>query len=53
MNIAFLIIKYRNNPKFSDRMVWQTVEQSDQGLYCLPFYLHILDKFLYGKNLFV
>ena len=41
---------YRNNPKFSDRQVWansvdldQTVrqEQSDQGLHCLPFHLHI------------
>ena len=55
-----------NDPKFTDRQVWaksvdpdQTapggvlVEQSDQGLHCLPFYLHILDKFLHGKNLFV
>ena len=41
---------YHNNPKFSDRQVWansvdldQTVrqEQSDQGLHCLPFHLHI------------
>ena len=46
---------YRNNPKFLDGQVWAIsvdpirmllVEQSDQGLHCLPFYLHILDKFL-------
>ena len=24
-------------------------EQSDQGLHCLPFRLHRLDSFLYGK----
>ena len=24
-------------------------EQSDQGLHCLPFCLHLLDTFLYGK----
>ena len=26
------------------------MEQSDQGLHCLPFYLHILAKFFYGKT---
>ena len=26
------------------------VEQSDQGLPCLPFYLHIFDKFLNEKT---
>ena len=45
---------YCNDPKFSDRQEWansadpnQTVpreEQSDQGLHCLTFYLHLLDK---------
>ena len=25
-------------------------EQSDQGLHCLPFRLHLLDKLLYGKS---
>ena len=41
--------------------LWQTVqtkirllllleEQSDQGLHCLPFHLHVLDKFLYGNT---
>ena len=53
---------YRKDPRFLDRQVWvnsvdpdQTalVEQSDQVLHCLPFYLHSLDKILYGKNLFV
>ena len=24
-------------------------EQSDQGLHCLPFCLHLLDAFFYGK----
>ena len=46
---------YRNDPKFSDRQVWansadpdQTApkEQSDQGLHCLQFPLHLLDAFL-------
>ena len=36
------------------RSVWthrsrQTVKQSDQGLYCLPFCLHLLDTLLFGK----
>ena len=25
-------------------------EQSDQGLHCLLFHLHLLDKLLYGKT---
>ena len=38
---------------------WQTVptqirlvleDQSDQGLHCLPFYLHLLYKFPYGMT---
>ena len=50
---------YSNDPKFSDRQVWansvgpdQTApegawkEQSDQGLHCLPFQLHLLDILL-------
>ena len=24
-------------------------EQSDQGLHCLPFHLHLLDSLLYGR----
>ena len=52
-------ILYRNDPKFSDRQVWANsgdqirlllMEQSDQGLHCLLFYLHILNTFLYGKT---
>ena len=42
---------YRNVPKFSDSQVWansedpdQTApEQSDQGLHCLQFPVHLLD----------
>ena len=48
-------IAYRNDPKFSDRLVWansadpdQTAplleEQSDQGLHCLLFPLHLFDE---------
>ena len=52
------MILYRNEPKFSDRQVLansadpdQTLllEQSDQGLHCLPFRLHRLDSLLYGR----
>ena len=50
----------RNVPKFSDRQIWansadpdQTAplleEQSDQGLHCLQFPLHLLDALLEGK----
>ena len=54
---------YRNGPKFSDRpalatnadpnQTAPTKELSDQGLYCLPFHLHLLDKLLYGKTSFL
>ena len=46
---------YRNVPKFWDRQVWansadpdQTAhqEQSDQGLHCLQFPLHLLEALL-------
>ena len=50
---------YRNAPKFSDRQVWansvdpdqtaprsKSEEQSDQGLHCLQFPLHLLDALL-------
>ena len=49
---------YRNDPKFSDRYAWANsadpdetapLEQSDQGLHCLPFRLHRLDSLLYGR----
>ena len=60
---AFLILKispktgYCNVTKFLDRQVWansadpdQTVqEQSDQGLHCLQFPLHLLDALLVSK----
>ena len=43
-------LKYRNVPKFSDGYNWTVYtqirlleEQSDQGLHCLPFRLHLLD----------
>ena len=58
-------LKYCNDPKFSDRQVWansvnpdqtalnQTLleEESDLGPHCLPFCLHVLDAFLYGKTI--
>ena len=46
---------YHNDPKFSDKQSWansgdhdQTSpkEQSDQGLHCLQFPLHLLDALL-------
>ena len=49
---------YRYFPKLADRQVWansadldQTAprEQSDQGLHCLQFRLHLLDSLLYGR----
>ena len=49
---------YRKDPRFLDRQVLANSadqirllleEQSDQGLYCLPFRLNILDALLYGK----
>ena len=43
---------YRNNPKFSDRYTWANsadLDQTDQGLHCLPFRLHRLDLLLYGR----
>ena len=49
---------YRNDPKYSDRQVWANSvdadqkEQSDRGLHCMPFCLHLLDTFLYGKITF-
>ena len=47
-----MLISYRNDPKFSDRLghTVQTQirllleEQSDQGLKCLLFHLHGFDK---------
>ena len=40
--------KYYNDPKFSDRSVWANSadleEQSDQGLHCLLFHLHLFDE---------
>ena len=45
---------FHNDPKFLDRQVWANSvdsdqEQSDQGLHCLPFCLHLLDALLYGN----
>ena len=45
----FTNVCYRNVPKFSDRQIWANSadpEQSDQGLHCLQFPLHLLDAFL-------
>ena len=52
MNISKL---YRNDPKFSDRQVWENsvdpdqTAHTDQGLHCFPFRLHTLDALLYDK----
>ena len=38
---------YRNDPKFSDRYACANsadADQTDQGLHCLPFRLHLLDS---------
>ena len=43
------ILNYGNVPKFSDRHVWANSadpEQTDQGLHCLQFPLHLLDALL-------
>ena len=42
------LINTRNVPKFSDRQVIE--EQSDQGLHCLEFPLHLLDVLLLKKT---
>ena len=48
--------KYRNDPKFSDSLVWANSadldQQSDQGLHCLQYCLHLLEALLYGKTSF-
>ena len=47
---------YGNSPNFLDRQVFANSadpdleEQSDQGLHCLPFRLHLYDMLLYGKG---
>ena len=52
MSDNFEKLQYRNGPKFSDRLVWASSadqdrmlleEQSDQGLHCLLFNLHLFD----------
>ena len=39
---------YHNDPKFRTDRSGQT-EQSDQGLHCLQFGLHLLGALLFGK----
>ena len=48
-------VMYSNVPKFLDRQVWANIVdpdraaargESDQGLHCLPFHLHLLDAVL-------
>ena len=46
------LIDYRNGSKFLDSYACANSlneEQSDQGLHCLSFPLHLLDSFLYGR----
>ena len=50
------ISTYPNDPKFSDRHIWANSvdpdrEQSDQGLHCLPYRLHLLDALFYSKTI--
>ena len=48
-------IHLKTDPKFSDRQAWANSidpeEQSDQSAHCLPFRLHHLDSFLYGRHI--
>ena len=52
-----LLFRFCNGTKFSDKQVWANSvdpdqileEQSDQGLHCLPFPVHLLDLLLYGR----
>ena len=37
---------------WTDRSGQTVQEQSDQGLYCLPFRLHLLDTLFHGKTTF-
>ena len=38
------------NNKHTDQTVQMLLEeQSDQGLHCLPFHLHLLNTLFYGK----
>ena len=54
VDFSWLLYVCHNDPKFSDRQVLannvdpdQTAP--DQGLQCLPFYLHLSDTLFYGK----
>ena len=52
---ATAVIPNGSVPKFSDRYNWANSadlleEQSDQGLHCLQFPLHLLDALLYSKS---
>ena len=57
-DVAYILVMIQS---FSDRPVWTNSadsdkpatevlkEQSDQGLHCLPFCLHALNAFFYGR----
>ena len=56
---VLILLDYRyywNDLKILDRQGWcrpdhtALKDQSDQGLHCLPFRLHLLGALLYGKN---
>ena len=51
------LLYYQNDPKLSSRQVWANSvdpdqkKQTDQGLHCLPFHLHLSDPLLYDTIL--
>ena len=51
VNPLCLILGYCNDPMFSEDRSGQTVlaEQSDQGLHCLQFCLHLLEALIYDE----
>ena len=53
VGFVLLQLKYRNDPKFSDKYAWANSADPDQtaprGKQCLPFRLHRLDSLLYGR----
>ena len=47
MVLIFPTDKYGQTVQTQIRLLLE--EQSDQGLHCLPFRLHLLDALLYGR----
>ena len=49
MIISFRTDRPEQTVQTQIRLLLEEEEQSDQGLHCLQFLLHILDALLYGK----